>query len=323
MLCRSWIVLASLSAALVGCSDVGDTTSVGEGEDAAGGPDSTALDSSSDTSSAETSADAGDAADVAVDAPPSTDATVDAESDADATADGESDADATVDGESDADATVDGKSDATIDASDAGPDSAIDGAVDAAKEAGRLPDGGCDPSDSQCLCDTFIQMGDAGSITPQSTCSGTELVLFEKDVTGDCLKCALLYGQCIDNSPDVGGVVGFDCEDPFTGAGAGGTTDECLAVLACDIGVDPKGTSPVVAGGAGVIVSYCGTVQPSPCGSGTAPNGACISPITAGFPSTFSAGQITAAIGQQVYASGRAGAIAACLLTNSCDQCLN
>jgi hypothetical protein len=317
---RAWTALASLTAALVtlgGCSDTGDNTSVGSGMDAASAADVTTLLDSSSTPDASPAADS--AVDAAADAPAIVDATVDGGSDATTDAAHDATGDAPI-GDAAHDATTDAQADAAIDA-----------AVDAAPEAGRLPDGGCQPTDMQCLCDTFIQTsenslsdggGDAGTPnTPQSTCTATEVVLFEVDPTGACLDCALNAGQCADN-PALGND-GYDCEDPYTGVGASETAGECLAVLACDLGVNPAAAaSPVSLNGPGPVEGYCGTTPVGACTNGTTPpNGACQNQIVAGFPATFTGSNIGSSITDKRYASGRAGQIAGCG-QSTCFQCL-
>jgi len=137
---------------------------------------------------------------------------------------------------------------------------------------------------------------------------------------GQCLDCLLNAGQALDN-PTLG-ITGFDCEDAFSGVGAGETAAECLAVLACDFGVTPSAVpSPISPTGAGPVQGYCGTVAAVTCSNSTTPTGACATQIAGGFPSTFTASQVVGNIAVQAYASGRAGQIVS-VAQQSCNQCL-
>jgi hypothetical protein len=185
--------------------------------------------------------------------------------------------------------------------------------------------GVCDAcADVQCQCNVFISQHEVGN-TPGATCSGTELAAFMVDANtataGSCLDCLVNPGQGLDN-PSLG-VVNDDCEDAFTGIGAGETTAECLAVLACDFGVTPPAIpAPVTFSGPGPVEGYCGTTDLLDCQEGgLPPNGACISQIVAGFPSSFSSPQIVGSIADKRYASGRAGMIVTAA-QHTCPQCL-
>jgi hypothetical protein len=157
-----------------------------------------------------------------------------------------------------------------------------------------------------------------------TTCSATEVALWQKDpntaLTG-CLNCLLSSGCLNDNLGDSGN----ECEDPFTGMGASGTAAECVGALNCDVGnvaATCTATSPAPANGA-VINAYCGVgVTPTACtATATSPMGACVTPITAGFPASFTPSTIVSNLGIKTYAAGRANAIIACGITNLCTTC--
>jgi hypothetical protein len=178
----------------------------------------------------------------------------------------------------------------------------------------------------QASCNSNLSLNAASLPLPagHTICSATELALWQKDTNTaltSCLNCLLASGCLDDNLGDTGN----ECEDPFTGAGAGGTTSECVAALQCDMGIDPCGlsvTSPAPANGA-VINAYCGVgVTPTNCtATATSPMGACVAPITAGFPSSFTPSTIVSNLGIKTYAAGRANAILACGISNLCSTC--
>jgi hypothetical protein len=182
----------------------------------------------------------------------------------------------------------------------------------------------CLSADFQCACNEFIAVSEVGN-TPNAPCNASEVSAFKVDANtateGSCLDCLLNAGQCLDN-PALG-TSGLDCDDPFTGAGAGETTAECTAVLECDTGVTPAAIPPPVSATASSpLVGYCGTSAFGPCESGSLlPNGPCMAEIVAGFPPSFGPAQIGANIAIPQYASGRAGKIVACAI-NNCAQCL-
>jgi hypothetical protein len=169
----------------------------------------------------------------------------------------------------------------------------------------------------QCQCNQFVASNEVGN-TPANTCSPTELVAYMVDANtttpGSCLDCLLNAGQCLDNSSL--GLSGNDCEDPFTGPGAGETTEECAAVLGCDLGVTPPAVpAPVTPTGDGPVEGYCGATALQACTGA----GACASQIVAGFPPNV--GPNANDIVLKEFASGRAGAIVLCAQI-SCPQCL-
>jgi hypothetical protein len=276
-------------------------------------PDTSTKDGMTATTDA---ADSGQAADAGADAAhdATADALADAEADADATTDG-AHADAMSDGSS-----TDGTTDAMPDGSgtDATNDApTLDSPADVSEEDSAPSDGGCAASDMQCLCDKYL----ADTVgMPPPPCTATELIAFEVDHTGDCFYCLARAGQCLDNPDPSVGTSGVECED--TGLVTGETTSECLAVLSCDLGVNPASTTAAVSTtGPGPAQGYCGTVAVPQCENGTTPNGVCKTQIAAGFPSSFSPSQIGANISNAMYASGRAGAMIGCAQI-SCMMCL-
>jgi hypothetical protein len=137
---------------------------------------------------------------------------------------------------------------------------------------------------------------------------------------GTCLDCALTP-PCVDTTSSAN----LDCEDGFTGPGAGGTASECLAVLGCDLGVTPRVTdeAPPITNIATTapLVAYCGTTAFPACENGsTPPNGGCLTQVVAGFPAGTSPASIGGNIASGPYASSRAGKIITCLI-NNCPQC--
>jgi hypothetical protein len=322
--------------ALVGCSDTGDNTSLPLA-DSGGGDTTTAEDANPTPDAAADSSSLDAAAD-------STTVLLDAASDANTAHDGSIDGatDATIDGGADAasDATVDATVDAGVDAAhDASVDAAVDAeaadaeALDAAEEPPN--DGGCAAHNYQCQCDHYIAANQAGN-TVATTCAATEVVLFEKDTSGGCLACAL-NKSCIDD--DIGtGDTAQECDDLASATAApsiatvlGATgVDQCLATLACEVGVDSAtgaaSTAPLNVGSTRTLAnSYCGSAAALTCQNGS-PAGACVGPIAAGLPGIPAGSSTLSHIGDQTYPSGQAGTILACLLRSTggqCTTCLN
>lgn len=171
-------------------------------------------------------------------------------------------------------------------------------------------------SGCQSACNSFAA-SHTGSTAVAGTCNGSELAAFLVDGTGSCMACMTGAGQCLNSTGT--GNTGLDCEDPFTGQGAGETTAQCLSTLTCDLGVTPART-PAPASANGPISGYCAGVAEPTCVSGT-PGGLCVSVITAGFPSTFTPSNIGGNIAVATFASGRAGAAVNCAF-NNCSACL-
>jgi hypothetical protein len=142
----------------------------------------------------------------------------------------------------------------------------------------------------------------------RATCSATEEVLFEKDHTGDCLRCA--FGRaCLDDKDNNGS----ECEDPIGTSGAAGTSI-CLTALACELGVDPA-NHPAPAYGM-VSHAYCGTADSMTCIHGGAA-GACMAQIAAGMPAEMTQGGglgVLQNIAKVDIPAGRAGDLVACVL---------
>jgi hypothetical protein len=169
----------------------------------------------------------------------------------------------------------------------------------------------------QCACDVFVASYETGA-APSTLCDATEVAAFEIDGTGNCLDCLLNLAPCIDDAS----TSGLDCDDPFTGAGAGESTQQCIDVLACELGVTPAAIpAPVTVSGT-PLSAYCGSTQVAPCESGSSPpTGACVAQITAGYPAGFQPMQIGTAIAGGPYAGSRAGHIVTCAI-NNCPMCV-
>jgi hypothetical protein len=154
----------------------------------------------------------------------------------------------------------------------------------------------------------------------RKTCSATEEILFEKDHTGDCLRCA--FGRsCLDDKDSKGN----ECEDPIGDSGPPGTPI-CLTALACELGVMPV-VHPAPAFGM-VSHAYCGTADSMTCIHGGAV-GSCMAQIAAGLPPELSQDGglgVLQNIARIDYPAGRAGDLVACVLprvTGGCAGCFN
>jgi hypothetical protein len=284
--------------------------------DGSGPPEATTADDAAPpadvTGGADVEADAAQGADAAAN-----DVTV--ETGVDATADAA--AEAGVDAVADAgvDVTVDSEVDAPPDEgadgpADAGADVEVDEGVDAGVEAGS------DASNIQNECNAYLPtVMTGGFLVPlHTTCSATELMLYEKSgaaatAPGDCLSCAFVTGSCLD---DTFGDTGNDCDDLAGSA-------QCLAALACDLGFEADGgiTSAPSAGIA--TTSYCGAGEsqaqceaPSP-----GPTGECVAQITASFPAGFTPTQIFDNFSNNTYSGGIAGKLASCLVVSCGMTC--
>jgi hypothetical protein len=252
--------------------------------------------------------------DVGPDAPATADAAADSSPELDAGADSAADAS----GPDGSDAAPDGASDAATDGGglDTGTDAIADVTADVADT------GGSGGGSLQLACNANL-VANAGTLnipSSHTTCSSTEVALWQKDPRQDpmsCLNC--LFGAgCLDDSA---GDTGQECEDPYTGAGAGGTPAECLATLNCVVGDQADGTAQKAS--ATPAIAYCGAgVTPTTCtGSASSPMGVCKGQIAAGFPAGFTPSTIFTNLGIGVYASGRANAIVACSSNNLCTTC--
>jgi hypothetical protein len=144
------------------------------------------------------------------------------------------------------------------------------------------------------------------------------------DPAGSCYAC-LLGGSCLDSpTHHVSGVECGDLTGNFTNGG--GTSvpaaATCLATLGCVTGVG----APCALNSNGLSFCYCGTGggAPTVCAShGTAANGACFATEAAGFAFTSTdANDILLNFTDTTEPSGQANNIAACALSNGCNQCL-
>jgi hypothetical protein len=158
---------------------------------------------------------------------------------------------------------------------------------------------------SQTDCNAFLLANPL--LHPASaTCSQTELALFVKHST--CLAC-LMNADCVDTTTNTAA----ECDDFASTT----LTPECVNTLECELGVSSINPPALVNPPTSLQVAYCGT-GPVPC---TPPNGVCLSQIVAGFPAGFTQNQIEMNISNPIYASGRAGSILTCGLSNNCTAC--
>jgi hypothetical protein len=168
----------------------------------------------------------------------------------------------------------------------------------------------------QQLCNAYLNQQKATLLPVSTTCSGTELALFARDVTGGCLSCAMTQGA-VDSQFQSG----VECEDLGTGP-----APACLSTLDCYLGVQNENNPPqlVTPGPAAppnnVQNAYCAPPPELIC-NGT---GVCASVITAGFPVGFTPSQIQpnlATASDPTKPSGQAGFLVSSLLLDSCNSC--
>jgi hypothetical protein len=200
------------------------------------------------------------------------------------------------------------------------------GAIDSSTIDSSPIDGGTDSCGVPALqsgCDADLAVIAPSVPLPpgRTTCSGTELALWQKDPRTDptsCLNCLFLSGCLDDNLGDSGN----ECEDPFTGPGAGETTSECLAVLQCEVGDYASGCGARSAPANGTVLNaYCGPGE-SQSFCIASPGGACIAEEKAGFPPGFTSMDIVINhFGTKNYASGRANDIVGCGILSGCTTC--
>jgi hypothetical protein len=188
----------------------------------------------------------------------------------------------------------------------------------------------------QTNCNAFVNVNSSMFLlADQGTCTATELTLYAKTVSGQppgaCLSCAAIAG-CLDDLFDASDVL-RECEDAptTTDAGAPGVS-ECLAALACGLGMSGSCgafvISPAPAQGT-VTDSYCGsgittmncTASSVATDAGTGPQGACVAQETAGFPSAFTPAQIVAAFVTPIEPAGLANQLLTCLNAQCATQC--
>lgn len=157
----------------------------------------------------------------------------------------------------------------------------------------------------------------------RTKCTRTEEILYEKDPTGECLRCAFKR-VCLDDKKDHAS----ECGDPIGSSGPEGEA-LCLATLACELGVDPA-MRPAPAQGL-VSNAYCGDTPTMQCIQGGA-KGACMKQIAAGLPSDWSTKNggldVLRNISNDSYPSGRAGGLVACIIprgpsSGGCATCFN
>jgi hypothetical protein len=201
--------------------------------------------------------------------------------------------------------------------------------------------------DYQAMCDQFLASANTtadGGLAPfrtvTTTCTGTELVLYEVNAdglgdggfeAGACLECAL-DNYCID---DLEGDMKQECDDLADAATAPNPTSmgvgptavaQCLATLRCELGAVPPASPPplCVNGSCTLANALCGSVANAQCQMMTAAvgfSGACAKEIEEGLPSIDSNGTgLLTDIANNLYPTGQAGALVACLI-NSADGC--
>jgi hypothetical protein len=174
--------------------------------------------------------------------------------------------------------------------------------------------------------------------TSDGVCGPTAALFVQKDINAGvatmagpddggmagCYQC-LLGGSCIDAPKRH--VTSVGCEDltgSFTnGAGASvPATATCLATLACVIDMG----AACALNSNGLSFCYCGASggAPTVCAShGTAANGACLATEATGFSFASTDGNdILLNFTDTTEPSGQANNIAACALSNGCNQCL-
>jgi hypothetical protein len=180
------------------------------------------------------------------------------------------------------------------------------GSLDAAHDAPPDVDAGC----PECECSAHLA-ATAADMAVSNTCTASELATWKADRTGVCMDCMFQAG-CLN----IVGLGGSECGD-LTG-GAGSTNESlCVAVLECDLGVNPDVT-PGPASGL-TINAFCGQgVTSGACN--TAPTGGCVAQWHAGFP-TQSNAQIQGELGVMTFPGGMANSIATCANANCQTQC--
>jgi hypothetical protein len=324
-----------------GCSDVGDNTSFGGGDS---GSDVTLAGDAAGDDGGLGPADAGGMADAgngsSPDAAPGTGADAEAGADADALL-GQADAppeagpDAAPDvggvgpdsgPDGGGDAGVDSSLDAPVDVAPPPPDAPAEAAPDSPADApleapGDAPaeSGACTAQTVHASCNAYVAANVATNFNSSgSTCTPTEDVLFQLDGTGQCLAC--LFGAgCLD---DTLGDSAQECSDTASFTSHGGTEAECLAAIACGLGVPTSGCARAASNPPAMgsnLNAYCGAEAVSTCES-SGPIGACASQETAGFGGLTPA-NIVSNFGNRAYASGMANGIFACGHVNCATPC--
>jgi hypothetical protein len=168
----------------------------------------------------------------------------------------------------------------------------------------------------QQRCNAYLTQNQGTLLPLSTTCSGTELALFARDVTGGCLSCAMTQGD-IDSQLQSGS----ECENLGTGP-----APACLATLDCYLGVQNENNPPGLltpgpaAPPGNVKDAYCAPPPALFC-NGT---GICASVITAGFPAGYTPSQIEANLAaprDPTKPSGQAGYVVSSLLSSNCNSC--
>jgi hypothetical protein len=201
------------------------------------------------------------------------------------------------------------------------------------------------PQTVQTMCNNFLGSSAASSLKPvnKTTCSGTEVALYEHDVvknptTAPCLACALGIG-CLD---DTVGDTMQECEDYPTPT-LFGNVAECIAEVQCGVGLPLTGctasdtntslcpiatTSLHQSNGNQVNNLFCGTVASAACQTQTPATslpGTCVTPWLNGVPAADSTAAGGVALGDGAgtkTAAGVGNSILTCLVGNCVNQCM-
>jgi hypothetical protein len=207
----------------------------------------------------------------------------------------------------------------------------------------------------QALCNNFLAANDlpdgggALNMAVSTTCSGTELALFARDMgkvptdAGDaggiadtCLGCAISIG-CVDDNV---GDTGQECED-FPTFKTFGTVAECVAEVQCGVGLTgdcgatntptqcaTQTTSMHQVNGNQVNNLFCGSTASAACVAETPASGlpgTCVSTWLAGVPAADATGAGGTALGDGAgtkTASGVGNSVLTCLVGNCASQCV-
>jgi hypothetical protein len=206
----------------------------------------------------------------------------------------------------------------------------------------------------QTLCNAFLaanDLPDGGgvlNVAVSTTCSGTELALFARDmgnvpadagdagsVTDTCLGCAIAVGCLDDNVGDTN----QECDD-FARFATYGTLAQCIAELQCALGVtgqcsatdtpdhcSTRTTTVHQPNGVQVNNLFCGSVASAACVSQTPASslpGTCVGSWLQGIPPADTFGPGGAALGDGTgtkTATGVGNSVVQCLILNCTDQC--
>jgi hypothetical protein len=204
----------------------------------------------------------------------------------------------------------------------------------------------------QTLCNNFVATNKTAFNAPNSTCSATELALFEHDVTAvaaakadgtmvdssgaTCLGCSFQAG-CLDTAT----ISTRECENgSFTASGT--TLAECTSMLQCGVGEPtactaaslpaacptPTVTSTSIEQTNGVLVNnlYCGSNTSPVCNADVASQekGSCVAAWVAGIPAGDQGAAGSTVLGdgaQKANASGFANGILTCVNIGCQSNC--